>query len=88
MGREFQRSRGGNAGGGGGQTNNGTQEPTEGGADAIEENEADIPVPSYTALRWTEELLRVINPELQAFTAADRKLMGAFGDTIHQNAST
>ena len=48
----------------------------------------DIPLPLYTAVRWTEELLRVIDPELQAFTAADRKLMGAFGDTIHQNAGT
>ena len=47
-----------------------------------------IPVPSYTAVRWTEELLRVIDPELQAFTAADCKLMGAFGDTVHQNAGT
>ena len=36
----------------------------------------------------TEELLRVIDPELQAFTATDRKLMGAFGDMIHQNAGT
>ena len=48
----------------------------------------DIPVPSYTAVRWTKELLRVIDPELQIFTAADRKLMGEFGDTIHQNAGT
>ena len=48
----------------------------------------EIPVPSYTTVRWTEELLWVIDPELQAFTAADRKLMGAFGDTIHQNAGT
>ena len=42
----------------------------------------DLPVPSYTTVRWTEELPQVIDPELQAFTAADRKLMGAFGNTI------
>ena len=39
-------------------------------------------------MRWTEELLREIGPELQTFTAADHKLMGAFGDTIHQYFGT
>ena len=37
---------------------------------------------------YTEEELRAANPELQVLTAADTKLIGVFGDTIHQNDGT
>ena len=87
-GRDLHRIREGNAVDGGGQQHNDAQAPTEGGADATEEEEEELPVPLHTTMRWTEELLREIGPELQTFTAVDHKLMGVFGDTIHQNAGT
>ena len=37
---------------------------------------------------WTEAELREEDPQLQVLTAADRKLMSVYGDTIHQNDGT
>ena len=77
-GRDLQIIGGGNVGGKGEHQNNSNQTPTEGGTGVTEEDEEDEeeePVPSYTIVRWTEELLQVIDTELQPFTAADRKLM-------------
>ena len=44
-----------------------------------------IPYSIFSPTMFTEAQLREQDSELQPFTAADRKLMGASGDTLHQN---
>ena len=43
-----------------------------------------MPIP-VTCRMYTEAELRAMDPELQEWTAADEKLRGVYGDTIHHN---
>ena len=60
----------------------------EGGRDGEEETEEQVSVALVGPRSYTEEELRVANPELQELTAADRKLIGVLGEMIHQNDGT
>ena len=58
------------------------------GEDAPADGDVQRALGHSTPRTFTEEQLRDADPRLQRLTAADRRLLGVFGDTIHLNDGT